>query len=329
MLPNITLDDIIGEFGKYYVNGGQNERNLGRLLLQRSKTPSICTPITTDNTEYRHALASIGSVVQAFQKHFTPKGSLEFSPRTIKLNNIKIDAELYPDDIKYTWLGFWENLDENDRSKWPIVRWFLEYLIIPKKEHELEVLNYYKGEYKEPTANTAGASKNAMNGLRLQIKSGLASGRMKSLSSVLSGVNADNIFDGVENAAEYVEKEYPELIEETNLQFCMPNNWMKAFLRDKRNTHGTDVNYDPNKVTVDFYDNLKLVGLPSMVGTNDFFITPQSNLLYLKRTSGMKRFEIQKQDRLVKFLTDWYEGIGFAYDEFAFAHIDGGSGSGS
>jgi hypothetical protein len=89
-------------------------------------------------------------------------------------------------------------------------------------------------------------------------------------------------------------------------------------LRDKRNTHGTDVNYNPEQPTVDF-TNVRIVGLPSMKGEKMIWATPKDNFLYLRKARGMKKPKVEESKREVFLMLDWWEGLGFAYDELVYA----------
>ena len=123
MAETIEVAQLIQDFGNYYINQGQNMARLRQLFRERSMTPSVFTPIVTEDTLYRHSITRLGSIVQQFQKQWTPKGKLSFEPREIRLRNIKIDHELYPDEIKDSWAGFLSTLNnEQDRKAWPLIR---------------------------------------------------------------------------------------------------------------------------------------------------------------------------------------------------------------
>jgi hypothetical protein len=332
-MPGLVVADIITQFGDYYLgNNKENRDRLTQALRKRSFTPSVCTPIVCTDTLYRHALTQMSNVLQAFQKAFTPKGTLDFKPRTIEMGHPKIDTYLDPDNVEATWLGFLGALDKIERKDWPIVRYFMEMELMPQKEHEMESFVYYKGEYNAPTTGTAGNNSDTMNGLRKQLKDGLTAGRVRDLTPIMGGgFTASTVFDKVEAIVDYAAGVFPEFIDQLGLQLCMSPYWKRAYLRDKRNTHGQDTNFDMNKVTVDFAENVGIVGLPSMSGSNDVFLTPKKNMLYLSNPSKNRMPEMQASDRRVKVLYDWWEAIAFAYDEFVFAYVanTGGSQSGS
>ena len=69
-------------------------------IRQSSQTTKNATIKVVKDTIYRGSKTSLGSIVQPFQKGFTPKGDLEFKPATIDLFKMKIDLAMYPDYIE-------------------------------------------------------------------------------------------------------------------------------------------------------------------------------------------------------------------------------------
>ena len=73
----------------------------------------------------------------------------------------------------------------------------------------------------------------------------------------------------------------------------------------------------PNDIdnTPDF-SPAKVIGLPSMIGTDDLFITPKANLPHLtKKGKNAANFKVEESKRCVSVMTDWREGFGFALNE--------------
>ena len=76
----LTTTAIIAEYKAYYLNSGQNLSRLKMLLRFGMETDKICTPIVTDDTIYQMGLVKTKSLVQSFQKAWTPKGEMVFTP---------------------------------------------------------------------------------------------------------------------------------------------------------------------------------------------------------------------------------------------------------
>ena len=132
----MNVSEIITAFGAYYLNSGQNMNNILRMLTQGAVTPSFMTPIKTEETIYRMSSVTVGSLVQSFQKDWTPSDPGIFVPNEIRKRHMKIDIDIFPDDIEDTWLGF---LASNNLSKkdWPLIRYMIEKVYIPKIHESL------------------------------------------------------------------------------------------------------------------------------------------------------------------------------------------------
>ena len=169
---SIVATALVTAFGAYYLEEGQNMDRLKDALRQKSVTPMCCVPIITESDMYRSSNVALGEIVQSFQKGFTPKGDLTFTPNEIRLRNIKADITIDPDDVKGKWLGFLASLNEADRTQWPIVRYLLEKHIATRIPHDMETQAYFKGVYAAPTVGTAGAASAALDGFKKLIDDG-------------------------------------------------------------------------------------------------------------------------------------------------------------
>ena len=311
----MSLDNskIVTDFGAYYLPEGQNMSRLTSALRQKAETPSYATPLIIEGDLYRTANAALSEIVQSFQKAWTPKGTLTFEPNEIPLRNIKIDLEIFPDELKASWLGFLTSVDEQERKNWPIVRYLAEQHIAPQIPHDMETQAYFKGVYAAHTPGTATAASAVMTGLKSIITTGLA-GNMNTVA-LTDAVTEANAFERVE---EFVDGLAPLTDIGVHVDVMMDKKILKWYLRDKRNTHGQDVNYKADKVTVDF-TNVKLIGVASMAGEKMFWATPKSNFVYIRKANGMKKPKIEESKRQVFFMADWWEAIGFNYDELVYA----------
>jgi hypothetical protein len=310
---SITASDIVTAFGSYYINEGQNLTRLNSALRQKAETPMYARPIVTENDVYRSANASLSEIVQGFQKAFTDKGTVTFTPNEIPLRNLKVDIAIYPDELKGNWLGFLTSLTEDERKNWPIVRYLAEKHVAERIPHDLETQAYFKGVYSAPTPGTATDAVDVMTGLKKIITDGLT-GNMNTVT-LTNAVTAANAFDRIE---EFVDGLADLTDKGVRCKVYMSKKLVKWYLRDKRNTHGTDVNYNASSVTVDFTD-VQIVGLASMAGENMIWATPDENFVYLRKVNGMSTPKVEELKREVFLMLDWWEAIGFDYDELVYA----------
>jgi hypothetical protein len=310
---SIDNSAIVTAFGAYYLNEGQNLSRLTSSLRTKSVTPSFATPIIIDSDIYRSANADLSEIIQGFQTGWTPKGDVSFTPNEIPLRNIKIDLELYPDKLKGNWLGFLTSLTEAERKNWPIVRYLAEEHVATRIPNDLETKAYFKGAYVAATPGTATAASEVMDGLKTTITAGL-SGNMNTvaLTDAITYLNAfERVEEFVDGLAELTDKGVSVVVK-------MDLKILKWYLRDKRNTHGQDVNYQAESVTVDF-TNVQLVGLPSMAGEKMLWATTPANFVYIRKVNGMNAPRVEESKRQLFIMLDWWEAIGFDHDELVYA----------
>jgi len=308
---SIVKTDLVTQFGAYYVNEGQNESRLLSAIRQPSVTASYAKPIIHDGELYRFANVALGEIVQGFQKAFTGKGDATFAPNEIRLRNPKIDLALHPDDVKGSWLGFLGSLTDQERAQWPIVRYLLEKEVAPQLHEDLEMKAYFKGSYVAPTPGNAGTAAGTMTGSKKLLDAGITDTSMQEVT--LTAITAANAFDMVE---QFVDN-FDDKLSSVKMRVYMDPKVLRWYHRDKRNTHGTDVNYNSEKPVVDF-TNVELVGLPSMAGEKYLWATPVDNFLYIRRENGMKKPRVEESKREVFLMLDWWEGLGFGHNELVY-----------
>lgn len=309
---SITKTAIVTEYGAYYLNSGQNMARLKQLLMFTRKSSQYFTQIKIDDSIYQMALATVTSLVQSFQKGFTPKGDFTFTPNKIQLYKMKADIEIYPDDIEDSWLGFLSS-NSLSRKEWPLIRYLLESFILTKIQEDMELKEIYKGSYVAPTTNTAGVTGQSMNGLKKSLQAASVNH-----DTTVGALDASTIYDQLEKAYDLVSEVYQGM--EMNIH--VSPKWERAFLKDKRSLGYYTIN-GPGQIdnTLDFAPG-KVVGLPSMIGTDDWFITPKQNLLHLnKRGENQGSVLVEESKRCVNIMTDWYEGIGLGVNEIVWTNV--------
>lgn len=312
----MNVSDIITEFGAFYIKNEANKGRVATQLYSKFKTTEMMTKVLTDDTIYRAAEARMTRVLQAFQKAFTPLNPLSFKPVSIPLYKMKVDVSEYPDDLEATWLGFLADNDTN-RQTWPFVKWWIETQLLPKMKEDLELYEIYHGVRVEPTAGTAGAQGASMTGLKKQIVDFIAANRIVPYAMGVPNADPETFCEQVEAFADNINTKYWGIPMEISLNPSLE----RRFLRGYKAKYGDNVDYKkPNSGSVEF-TNLTVVGKESMIGSNRIFCTPKENMVYaLKRQNGIEQFNVEQEDRKVKFFTDFWMGAGFVIPEIVFCN---------
>lgn len=318
----ITTTDIVSEYGAFYQDAGQNKKRILSLLSQPRQLTSFATPIKTDDTIFRLANASFRSLVQPFQKAFTPKGGVTIVPNEIRVYRMKLDDEFSPDELYATWLGFL-TAKSVDRKDWPFVKWLLEVYYSQQIDQDMELNEYYKGVYAAPGAGVAGIDGTSLNGLSKLLHDGVDAGTINSVP--LEALNKDTIFDTVELFTDKIAEVYQGI----PMNVFMSQSWFKKYMQDKRaqgfyqRTSDKDID-----AGIDFTP-LSVKPLACMVGTDDIWCTPAANFLHITPATNTKnQYKLEEAKRSVAVMADWSEGLGFGIDQAVWTNIlPTGSGS--
>ena len=311
----MDVSEIVTAYGAYYEKSAANKSRIRKLLTQGLETPQHCTPIKTDDTIYRLAQVTLGSIVQSFQIGWTPGNEAAFTPNELRLHHFKVDQEIYPDHISDTWLAFLES-DAVSRQEWPLVRYLIEGVYIPMINSDMELLEYGKGVYETPVPGTASVTGKGMNGLIYQLQAGIDDETINHIT--LAPLTASNIFDQVELFVDGISQVY----QNQTMSVFMSPQWVRAYQRDRRAQGFYTISSEREiGLKVDFTPQ-SVVGLPSLSGTDVIFSTPKSNLIHLTKKSANKtKFKIEEYHRLVSFYADWWEGLGFGLNAAIWSNL--------
>lgn len=310
---DITIDDVIDAYGDHYINEGQNMDNLHMLPFEEYGTQEAGTLIETDQTVLREANIEVQEVLQQYQDDFTSKGGVTFKPVMIPLYNVKIDVGVIPHKLISSWLGFLTN-NSIDPQSYPFIQWLVQDYILKQANEDLEMEAIYKGVYAAPVGGTAGSPDKVMNGIEklladLITLGAAADGIDPIVTGDLSLLTATAFVTKIEDWWKQVPEKY-------RYNYAVDLNMSRAFrdkfkqgMRDKYNVQYQQTN---QLLQLMDFENVSIKGRASMTNKKRIWTTPKFNLLLpVKGFSNKNVFDIQKLDRKVKFLTDWWMGAGF------------------
>jgi hypothetical protein len=314
----MDITAIITEFGAYYEKAGQNKNRILAALSQGLVTPSMCTPVKTDDTIFKLGRLTMGDIVQSFQKGWTPKNPIAFTPNELRLYKLKIDEDIDPDDIEATWLGFLAD-GSISRKDWPLIKFLIEHAdqgIIAAINRDMETKEYGHGVYEQPENNVAGVTGKSMNGIIHQLQTGVNNETINSIP--IGTLDKDTIFDQVERFVDGISEVYQNVA----MNVHMSPKWAKYYHRDKRAQGFYTIQSDADiKNNIDFMPQ-QVMPLPCLNGSNVIFATPKTNLLHLTKKSANKtNIKLEESKRSVALLADWWEGIGFGMDAAVWTNL--------
>lgn len=171
----MDISALVSEYGAYYEgkNSQANKQRILSLLFVPETFGKLFTLQPTDATIWKGAIASIGQVVQRYQKAYTPLSNAALDPKTILLEQVKVDLDENPSELEDSWAGFLTRLAMEGgtsmnmlRTEWPFIRWYLETLVIPRIKEQMEMSEYFwgvRGSVTPGTATDEGASITGIN----------------------------------------------------------------------------------------------------------------------------------------------------------------------
>lgn len=337
-MATIDIQAIIDEWGARYTPEGQTTQDIKRQLFAPSETEAFFRTVPNDGDYFKSSFATINEVTQAFSIPFVDKGTLTFKPWETKLGEYKVDQNFVPDRFRNSWLGFLANIKEVDRSKWPILIWYVQQMLIPKINEEQEEEQAYWGwqltgydpatpvvdgatYVREFTAESAVTPANAaVDGIHTQIAKMRTQSRCVVNNSGAWSTTPETFVTEVE---EWMQAIDPKL--RRKLDFVFMSEDLK-----NRYSDGRRIKYNMNYAQVaDLMaidkTNAKVQALHSMAGAGDHvWATPAENRVrpIAKDSNGM--FDMQKADRAVKMLNDWKKVLTFEVTEFVVTNDQGG-----
>ena len=317
MATTITSSQVVSDFGAYYIDAGQNENNIhARLMEKFDSLDSFRVIDTQGDTVLREANASYSEVLQSFQKTFTPKGGITFTPKAISLRNMKVDESFYPDDLKNQWLAFLTS-NNLDRETWPFVRYFIEQYVLNQIKHDLETKAIYTGVYAAPTAGTANNAVDTMDGVKKIINDATTAGDIVSIVTGAPSTDPVTFCTQIEDFCAAT----PELYWSVPMDLNMSRKLRLRYRQGKRIKYNMYYAQVADLDKVENFDNITVEALPSMTGASKIWMTPTINAVAgIMGGSNQSIVQVEKVDRNVKVYTDFWLGIGFIDDGVVFTN---------
>ena len=335
---SLTVASIVSMHGQYYKDAGQGTEDLKSKFYQKSVTDAEFGILPTNETIIYKGKAKADRVLQAFQKIKSRVGGLTIEGLKAELSALKVEDSIYPDDIENTWAGFLANLDTNDRTKWPFIKWLLEQHVMPQAMQDWEISEVYKGTQNTiDVSGTANAAGKNFIGIRKQINTYITAGTLINATTITGALSTDpaTFVEQVEAWVRYCKERGVEdriIWENGDIKaiYMSPSNrdLFKLGMQQKYNTNyaqialNNNLNVD-NNVTV-FNSGVRVVGLPSMIGDNKLWATPEWNKWgYIKRPKSATYFNVLPDGtnaREVQYMMDFWKGVGFWMPEYIYTN---------
>lgn len=330
-MPEINITDVVQEFGARYTPEGQSAKDIKTKLFSPSETENYFAMRPNQGDYFKSTFATVDEVTQSFSIPFVKKGTLTFKAWETKLGEFKVDQLFTPDRFRNSWLGFLVQIAEADRSKWPILMWYIVNMLLPKigeeMEEEIAFYGWQKTGYNaDPMTRTVNGTtfvrefaseesvtpaNAAMDGIKVLIAKMVAANRANVINT---GAHPIAPVDFVTSIETFVAQIEPNLRRKMDFLFMSEDlkNKYKAGRREKYNQYYAQ---ESELLAID-NSNMKIQDLNSMGGSQKIWCSPAQNRVRPVDVDKAGRFDIQKVDRSVKILNDWKKGLAFEVPEF-------------
>ena len=314
----VILDELNAEFGDYH-------RDISTEIEEKAtydhETANYMTVI--DDTVDQKAMAKdeMTEVSQAANlEDPTFKGAYKIEPEVVKTDEMMIAYKFLPKVLRKSWAKFLVR-KRLTKDQFPFIYYIMSKLT-NKFMDEHETLHIGKGFRRKPEKGIAGPAINAMSGYLTMIRNLIISGDIIPID--LGYFNDDTIGDYVNRQL----KKIPYLFRNQDDLMCVmsPDNelaYKEATGQDSnvQYTYVIDKDFDPNvglptppigKATVK-KSKIKVVGLPSMIGSNLIFFIRKSNFKKVVEEGSLQFEEPQLDNFHIKILGTMNAGVGFTW----------------
>lgn len=300
-MPAIDITQLNAQLGAY---ARRHSQDIATALFQGLEFEGFMTSVPGVTDEYTTQSADISEVLQPFQCDWTPKGTASFDARINKVRQIKIDCEIpCIDDLSRSWLAFLTD-EEKDRREWPIVRWIIDRLVLPKAIAELDDMSY-NGVYSAPTPGTPGAAADSADGMAEIIANEISGGGLTPIPT--GAITPANIVDAVEDFVGAIPKPYRNLEGPIFMSCTNARNYELGY----RNAYGQNNNYNGNgQLRIDGSRKF-IIPIAAMEGSDRFICTPRGNMFKMyDKINTISNLNAQLEKRQIILFGDFKRGWG-------------------
>lgn len=317
-MPNSPdVSEVIAEFGPYKET---RAKEIFTEIMKDSNIERFMTHVpNVDGGTYRMLMSVLDEIMQPFQETWTPKGTMTFLPNEILMRRAKIDNEYSVDHLFQSWMSFLVT-EGIDRKDMPISKYLIQEIGV--KLSEENGLLSVNGEYVPYTPGVAGGFLSTCDGILTQLNT---------FETNDDGVNLIPIGNLDTDPYQKVHA-FVRAMTKAELRACgkiifastsmvdtVADDWQDAnpykdvkWLGDKSVDHIIEL---PNT------GGVKLIGIEGMDDSKRIWATPKKNMLKLyDKVKGLRKFDIQKEKRMILILGDFSIAYGFGFKELIFTN---------
>jgi hypothetical protein len=296
-------------YGAEFRDSSKNRKHMRSLLYESAEFDKLFTVEYIKESIWERGVSDLGAIIQRFQIPFTPSGTLNLTPSTIKLGDIKADILTSSHELKRTWAGFLHKNDNTPQTMQEFIKWLVNEHLQSRWNHDIEMSLSYLGVEAPVVPNTAGSVTGAMNGFKYVLNQHITDGALVpiSMGALPTGPGAAV---ATVNYIEDMMKQMPNVIKNKPMTLAVAYHVEELFkegMRLKYNTYYRDAD-DVLKVYV--RKNVTVQGFAAMGDSDKMFATMKENLIKPVNLKDSPDWRFEDQDRSIKIFTDKMVGYG-------------------
>ncbi len=277
---------------------------------------------------YFRKLASMGEIAQPLvKKVFTHKGDIVIKPSNWKQFGHKVNTTMIPEDL----IGTWPGIDLFDERKKPsaqdFVRWALNTIIFDQLNEDHITKQLYYGVFVDHSLDVSDGpfpAIDALNGLQYALANGdFAAEHVANVIAV--GALADTpllVYNQMQDAVKLIPEKYRFTV---SMTCFLPESKRQLYWEGREESKGTHFRTDDMNRNVIPNTRISLEGSPSMIGSDDFFITKPKNIIQLTDKTGLvNSLRARDLDYGVNFTANYSLAYGFDYLEEVWTNVPSG-----
>jgi hypothetical protein len=300
MPEGIDLDEVVAEFGEYIPHANEEVQDW---IYEESELDEHTTPLTKVKGEYPVFSEAADHVVQEFTSEWSALGEVKFFAKRLRAFRQKVNFEFKPWTVLGSWMAHLhrEKLQAEDMP----ISIFIMGKLRSKVGEDISILEG-TGTYTPGT----GLFGDSMDGIVTVLADMLVNGNPYKIPLV--ALTNANIVEQVTRFEQMIPTKLLDKIPKIFMSKKNKNRYMLAYEEEFKNK----ANYNDEEKLTTRLENLPIVGLKCMNGSDLIFCTPKENFLQLMDVNQPGEIsDVQKFNYLLKIFMEWVLGYNFWVDE--------------
>lgn len=290
---SVGISDLNTSLGAYH---RQNANQIGSLLYQDLELEQYMASVPGVSDEWASAYGTIGKVLQPHQSGWVEQGQtnattpgvqpgmvaaasgtgsaeIVFKPILHKVRQIDIKVSFDNlDNLYRSWIG-WLTDEKKKKSEWPLVKYIIEGLIIPKGKEELNEVSV-SGNYAAPTAGVPGSHLTAADGILTIIADQITATNIAPIAS--GSFTSSTIFANVESFVKAIPAKYRR---SSNILFMSDADQFDMYVNYRATYGANSAVFDGNKLNIKIGNTMiQTVGISAWGTSHRFLFTTPGNM---------------------------------------------------